>query len=210
MRKALITAATRGRENPCLLPQRAAEKSPDNGRNASYVPCSPCPTHPGSRRCCSRARCVLQRNGRRDLPQPNTLRGVRRGGSVTEDPTTPFAFLHLGTSGGARLPSERMGAHSHTSFVCAETSLFYSRASPSDFRERLLLPSRGREPRFYHSIIAFGPFAELVHNLLKIRTVVSLGAFLRFELCARRAMVRSSSGFKVRVEVGSWRNPLPA
>ena len=35
-----------------------------------------------------------------------------------------------------------------------------------------------------------------------IRTVVSLGAFLMFELCARRAMVRSSSGFKVRVEVG--------
>ena len=35
-----------------------------------------------------------------------------------------------------------------------------------------------------------------------IRTVVSLGASLRFELCARRAMVRSSSGFKVRVEVG--------
>ena len=35
-----------------------------------------------------------------------------------------------------------------------------------------------------------------------IRTVVSLGASLRFELCARRALVRSSSGFKVRVEVG--------
>ena len=32
-----------------------------------------------------------------------------------------------------------MGAQSHTSFVGAETSLFYSRPSPSDFRERLLL-----------------------------------------------------------------------
>ena len=38
--------------------------------------------------------------------------------------------------------------------------------------------------------------------LMYIRTVVSLGASLRFGLCARRAMVRSSSGFKVRVEVG--------
>ena len=32
--------------------------------------------------------------------------------------------------------------------------------------------------------------------------MVSLGASLRFELYARRAMVRSSSGFKVMVEVG--------
>ena len=48
-------------------------------------------------------------------------------------------------SSPATSPCTTRGAHSHTSFVCAETSLFYSRASPSDFRERLLLPSRGRE-----------------------------------------------------------------
>ena len=48
-------------------------------------------------------------------------------------------------SSPATSPCTSRGAHSHTSFVCAETSLFYSRASPSDFRERLLLPSRGRE-----------------------------------------------------------------
>ena len=38
--------------------------------------------------------------------------------------------------------------------------------------------------------------------LMYIRTLLPLGASLRFELCARRAMVRSSSGFKVKVEVG--------
>jgi hypothetical protein len=42
-----------------------------------------------------------------------------------------------------------MGAQSHTSFVGAEISLLYSRSSPSDFRERLLLLKpwmrRGRE-----------------------------------------------------------------
>ena len=38
--------------------------------------------------------------------------------------------------------------------------------------------------------------------LMYIKTVVFLGASLRYGLCARRAMVRSSSGFKVRVEVG--------
>ena len=48
-------------------------------------------------------------------------------------------------SSPATSPCTTRGAHSRTSFVCAETSLFYSRASPSDFRERLLLPSRGRE-----------------------------------------------------------------
>jgi hypothetical protein len=42
-------------------------------------------------------------------------------------------------AGTHRLPLHLLGAQSHTSFVGAEISLFYSRSSLSDFRERLLL-----------------------------------------------------------------------
>ena len=88
MRKALITAATRGRENPCLLPQRAAEKSPDNGRNASYVPCSPCPTPvPGD---AAAARAAYY-NGTAAATCPNQARCVGYGAvAVSQKP-----LLHL-------------------------------------------------------------------------------------------------------------------
>ena len=88
MRKALITAATRGRENPCLLPQRAAEKSPDDGRNASCVPCSPCPTPvPGD---AAAARAAYY-NGTAAATCPNQTRCVGYGAvAVSQKP-----LLHL-------------------------------------------------------------------------------------------------------------------
>ena len=88
MRKALITAATRGREKPCLLPQRAAEKSPDDGRNASCVPCSPCPTPvPGD---AAAARAAYY-NGTAAATCPNQARCVGYGAvAVSQKP-----LLHL-------------------------------------------------------------------------------------------------------------------
>ena len=70
-------------------------------------------------------------------------RGRQSQTRSTRSPCCTFAVIYFGTSGGARLLSVLMGAQSHTSFVGAEISLFYSRLSPRTLGSAFCCLSRG-------------------------------------------------------------------